>query len=155
MLGCVKKPAILTCGFPAIIEQQYYVFFLPLFSLASNLSWLLKGYFRDLLGKKSCVKIWSIIGFLPLGKCLLQNGFVLEHFFQKQSYPQVLTICLKPLQFASVSFFFTRAVIFFLGPNSLVTFSSSLGLRASLSCRARCYCSRGSSLSRRFPSFYS
>lgn len=70
------------------------------------------GYFTDLLKKKSYMKMGTTMEFLPLGEFLLQNGFVLEHFLQMYSCPQVPVLCLKPLQFASVLFSATRPLIF-------------------------------------------
>ena len=107
--ACVLTCTSLGCSKTTIIPPFS---FLPLFALPGYLNWPLKGYFEDIFGKKSCIKMWSTIGFLPLGEFPQQNGFVLEHFLQIHSYPQVSVHCLKPLQFTSVLLSVTRALIF-------------------------------------------
>ena len=127
--ACVLTWKSLGCSKTTIIPPFY---FLPLFALPGDLNWPLKGYFEDIFGKKSCIKMWSTIGFLPLGEFPQQNGFVLEHFLQIHSYPQVSVHCLKPLQFTSYSLS-PGPSFFLLVLSSLVTFSGSLGVPASSS----------------------
>lgn len=96
--SCALRESIQNVFWPS--KKPTTHLFSPPFSLSSYLNWFLKGYFED-LGKRSSIKMWSAIRFLPRESFSYKMALFCRAS-SKGSPPPVPFLCPKPLQLVPV-----------------------------------------------------